>query len=356
MRSVARIKLGYYPLPSPEGSRLRKLLNFSPDRTSVLDPCAGTGAALLQLTEQAHVERYAVELDADRARLCRENGIDTLQANLFDVHSRVESFSLLYLNPPYDSEVASFGNKRMEFLFLQRTVRWLVNGGVLVMVVPHGQLQDCVSLLAETFTKFQVFRLTDPESERFDQVALLAVRSRVSGSHYEANRQRLIEAIWKHPLPSLKETEIAYDVPASAPAQLIHRGLPLDELEDLVVQSSAWNKTRPFLLPKEESAVGRPITPLHGGHVGLLCTAGLLNGVFGMEQDRHIARWRTVKYVTTFEEKVEGFTEVHKRERFSNELALVYTDGRTLVLTDEKKKEAKDAERTPEARAARVSA
>lgn len=59
-----------------------------------------------------------------------------------------------------------------------------------------------------------------------------------------------------------------------------------------------------------------------------------------------------MKYVTTFEEKVEGFTEVHKRERFSNELALVYTDGRTLVLTDEKKKEAKDAERAPEARAA----
>lgn len=105
-------------------------------------------------------------------------------------------------------------------------------------------------------------------------------------------------------------------------------------------------------MPKEESAVGRPITPLHGGHVGLLCTAGLLNGVFGSGQDRHIARWRTVKYVTSFEEKVEGFTEVHKRERFSNELALVYADGRTLVLTDEKKKESKDAELTSPARAA----
>jgi hypothetical protein len=59
-----------------------------------------------------------------------------------------------------------------------------------------------------------------------------------------------------------------------------------------------------------------------------------------------------VKYVTTFEEKIDGFTEVHKRERFSNELALVYEDGRTLVLTDEKKRENKDAERTSAARAA----
>ena len=41
----------------------------------------------------------------------------------------------------------------------------------------------------------------------------------------------------------------------------------------------------------------------HGGHVGLLCTAGLLNGVFGYGEIRHIARWRSVKHVTTFVEE-----------------------------------------------------
>jgi hypothetical protein len=240
----------------------------------------------------------------------------------------------------------------MEFLLLQRTIRWLVHGGVLLMVVPHGQLQDCVPLLAETCTRFRVYRLTDPESDRFDQVALLAVRTRVQASAYEANRQKLVETIWRSPLSLLTGEETPYDIPPSPPTLLVHRGLPLDQLEDLAISSGAWNKTRSFLMPKEESAVGRPITPLHGGHVGLLCTAGLLNGVFGSGKDRHIARWRTVKYVTTFEEKVDGFTEVHKRERFSNELALVYADGRTLVLTDEKKKEAKDAELTSPSRAA----
>jgi hypothetical protein len=91
---------------------------------------------------------------------------------------------------------------------------------------------------------------------------------------------------------------------------------------------------------------GRPITPLHAGHVGLLCTAGLLNGVFGQGSDRHIARWRTVKSVTVFEVKEQGFKEIRKRERFTNELALIYEDGRTLVLGEEKKKEDCDAECT----------
>lgn len=88
-----------------------------------------------------------------------------------------------------------------------------------------------------------------------------------------------------------------------------------------------------------------PITPLHAGHVGLLCTAGLLNGVFGQGDQRHIARWRSVKSVTVFEVKEKGYTEVHKREQFTNELALVYEDGRTLVLRD-KKREDEDGERT----------
>jgi hypothetical protein len=40
-----------------------------------------------------------------------------------------ESFSLLYLNPPYDSEIGSAGNSRMERLFLEHTYRWLVMDG-----------------------------------------------------------------------------------------------------------------------------------------------------------------------------------------------------------------------------------
>jgi hypothetical protein len=43
----------------------------------------------------------------------------------------------------------------------------------------------------------------------------------------------------------------------------------------------------------------------------------------------------------------EGLQEIHKRERFTNELALVYEDGRTLVLGERKKKEDSDAERAP---------
>ena len=74
------------------GSRLRQLLNYPSEPVSVLDPCAGIGAAIRQLTDDANTNRYAVELDAERARLAEESGIETIHANIIDVHAKVESF------------------------------------------------------------------------------------------------------------------------------------------------------------------------------------------------------------------------------------------------------------------------
>ena len=345
VRNVARIKLGYYPLPQEEAKRLRKLLEFSAGTTSVVDPCVGTGAALHQLTDGAEAQKYGVELDANRAAAAATSGITTIQGDLFNTIAKVESFSFLYLNPPYDSEIGSMDNKRMEFLFLEHTYRWLVEGGVLLMVVPQARLHSSIPLLAENFVDLRVFRLTDPESERFDQVALFGVRKRMRGQDYSRNRAALHEMVWRCDMPTLQGNEKPYRVPTSTSTQLVYRGLPLDQIEDLIVHSSAWKQVEALLLPTEEMAGGRPITPLHAGHVGLLCTAGLLNGVFGQGDERHIARWRSVKSVTVFEVKEKGYTEVHKREQFTNELALVYEDGRTLVLGD-KKREDQDAERT----------
>jgi 16S rRNA G966 N2-methylase RsmD len=343
-RSVSRLKLGYYPLPVEEAKRLHKMLAFPAETASVLDPCAGTGAALHQLTDGAKVERHGVELDANRAAAAAATGITTIHGDLFNAIGKVETFSFLYLNPPYDAEIGSMDNKRMEFLFLDHTHRWLVEGGVLLMVVPQARLASSIPLLAENFAKLQVFRLTDPESERFDQVALLGVRKRMRGEDYSRNRAVLQEMVWRLDMPTLQGNETPYHVPAFMSTPLVYRGLPLDQVEDLIGKSSAWKQAETLLVPKEEMAGGRPITPLHAGHVGLLCTAGLLNGVFGHGDERHIARWRSVKSVTVFEVKEKGYTEVHKREQFNNELALVYEDGRTLVLGD-KKREDEHAER-----------
>jgi hypothetical protein len=133
-------------------------------------------------------------------------------------------------------------------------------------------------------------------------------------------------------------TDVWYEVPNSEPVVLTNMGIPLDEVEDLLLESSAYRQAGRVLLPKLGDVRGRPLTPLHGGHVGLLCTAGMLNGVFGEGEDRHIAHWRSVKFTDHWEEQEEDGTRIlHDRERFSHELTLVFANGKTQVLTHEKK-------------------
>ena len=68
---------------------------------------------------------------------------------------------------------------------------------------------------------------------------------------------------------------------------------------------------------------------------GLLACSEMLNGFFGEDEVRHIAHWRSVKYVDEFNEEgeVEGETIIRKRERFSHELTLAYDTEREFQIS-----------------------
>jgi hypothetical protein len=259
------------------------------------------------------------------------------------VRCPAEAFSLLYLNPPYDLETGATNNQRLELVFLEHTYRWLKPSGVLIFVIPQPQLRPCARTLAEHFTNLFAYKLTEPASVQYKQVAVLGVRRK---QHQYLRDSTLLESErWLEMLATKSDLEVLgeasavrYEIPHSGPATLTSAGIPLDEVEDLLLDSAAYRQAGRILLPKQRDVRGRPLTPLHGGHVGLLCTAGMLNGVFGEGEDRHIAHWRSVKFTDHWEEEEEDGTKIlHDRERFSHELTLVFADGKTQILTHEKK-------------------
>ena len=344
MRPHGQTKLGFFPLPAAEVVRLRNWLAF-PEQFSALDPCVGDGAAFAQLVHGARARPYGIEIDAYRAEQARAGDIETLQADTMEVRCAAESLSLLYLNPPYDWEAGASNNQRLEFVFLEHTYRWLKPTGVLLFVVPQHRLAKSARLLSEQFTDLRVYRLTEPACLQFKQIVVLASRRK---RHVHLSDTALLEGTRylenlaaRPDLPPLSGTpDVKYEVPSSELIVLTHAGIPLDEVEDLLFESAAYRQASRFLLPRQRDVCGRPLTPLHGGHVGLLCTAGMLNGVFGEGEDRHIAHWRSVKFTDHWEEEEEDGTRIlHDRERFSHELTLVFANGRTQILTHEKKEE-----------------
>ena len=187
---------------------------------------------------------------------------------------------------------------------------------------------------------FRTYLLEAPECVRYKQVVIIGARrsrrekERLTDS--DITRARLYYAsLARNPsqipvLPSKPEAQ--YDVPVSGPAQLVYRGLPLDEIEDLLPQSAAYRQAGRILFAEPVSATGRPLTPLHAGHVGLLACSGLLNGIFGHNDDRHISFWQAVKVVDKTEEEEDGVVTVREKERFSNELTVVFSTGQVATL------------------------
>lgn len=59
----------------------------------------------------------------------------------------------------------------------------------------------------------------------------------------------------------------------------------------------------------------------------------MLDGVFGSGESRHVAAWKAVKVIDRSEEVEDDGTIVRrKRERFVNELTLVFASGETAIL------------------------
>jgi hypothetical protein len=297
--------------------------------------------AFAAITSCAEVHRYGIELDAYRAEQARQRVSNIIQGNTLEVQCPVESLALVYLNPPYDWALGPADSRRTEQAFLSHTYRWLKPSGVLLLVIPGDRLAECGQILASHFRDVRVFRLEAPECVRYKQVVLVGVRrnrrERERLTDGDITRARLYYAsLARNPsqvpvLPS--QPDARYEVPVSGPVQLVYRGLPLDEVEDLLPQSAAYRQAGRILFAEPVSPTGRPLTPLHAGHVGLLACSGLLNGIFGSDDQRHIAFWQAVKVVDKSEEEDDqGVVTVREKERFSNELTVVYSTGQVAVL------------------------
>ena len=340
MRLAGRARLGFYPLPVAEAERIRRFLAFADKQCCALDPSIGDGVAFGEITSAVSVLRYGIELEAGRAEQARAKGSEVIHGNCFDVQCPVESFSLIYLNPPYDFEIGEERSQRMERLFLEHVYRWLKRGGVLVMVIPGRYIHDCSQILAHQFREVRVHRLTEPESVKYKQVVVMGVRrtraerDRLQDSEITRARMRF-ESLATDPeklSPLTAQPDHLYAVPPGEEVRMVYRGLPLDQIEDLLPRSSAYRQASAVLIAQQSDVSGRPLTPLHGGHVGLLCTAGMLNGIFGDGETRHIAHWQSVKLVDKSEEEEDGKTVIREKERFSNELTLVFCTGEIATL------------------------
>lgn len=112
-------------------------------------------------------DAFAVRFGLSRFAHSDGAGIDTAAAR----QGRAPCATVLYLNPPYDLDPV---HGRLEQRFLRRFTGALVEGGVLLFVVPHHALAASADYIAREYDDVRCYRFPARHFRAFRQVVLYA--------------------------------------------------------------------------------------------------------------------------------------------------------------------------------------
>lgn len=325
-RLMNNVRLGHYPTDQEHVGYIARSITF-PARTTVnlLDPCCGTGDALLRLALGSDSRCYGIELDDHRAEQAQQRLYRVGFGSFFGSNISLRSFHAVFLNPPYLSVLSeSGGRSRDEKRFLIESIPLLMMGGLLVFIAPYYRLtEDMCQIICDNFEQVRIHRFLDKEFKRFKQVVVTGIRRRRADGSAQA--QALCAAA-EHPeaLPTADQLPAGlYLLPADAKKVETFRGAVFNEAELARQLERSTGFDRLFAKSRLDSEPKRPPLPLSIGQVGLIGGSGLINGLMECEYP-HIIKGRIVKEKRTTAEEFQGPSgrvyETEIRETISNRM------------------------------------
>lgn len=175
---VNQAKLGAYYTDLEHCKWISGLLEFPAEReVCCLEPSIGDASAVIHVTgreENRKILIFGVEINRITASSVMENPLveDCICGNfLTDVIINKNVFSFCFANPPYGEEE---GN-RLEVLFLNKLVPYLMEHAVLVFVIPSYVLKEKGFLSAwnRNFSTECCYRFHEGEYKKWKQVVLI---------------------------------------------------------------------------------------------------------------------------------------------------------------------------------------
>ena len=100
------VEVGLLPVGSRRRSAPSSVFSNSRGNARCSIPRWGRAQRCVRLPPDTQARRYGIELDSFRAMEAGRVLDEVVQGSVFDTYCAVESYSLLYRNPPYDDEIA----------------------------------------------------------------------------------------------------------------------------------------------------------------------------------------------------------------------------------------------------------
>ena len=315
MRLAAQAKMGYYPTPDEVTPIIARYINRQRNGLiRALDPCAGEGTAVKLVGDHLQAETYGIEIDIERGKTAKEVLAKCLVTDYQNTRISHGSFSLLWLNPPYDwatrdNEIEK--SERYERTFLRDCIPYLSPGGILVYLIPQRRLDGHIArMLSYRFEQISVFRFPEKEYRAFKQLVIFGVLKKKPDkddrlSEYLKNCGQL-----KALVPYLPQRPPrVYEVPTSpAKATFLFRSKDIEpeELAEEIRKHGLFDQVKEMTTPLSMAEKIRPIMPLRHGHLAQILACGLMNGIVW---DRDRTNPLLVKGVT--KKEVRHSVEIH---------------------------------------------
>jgi len=197
------------------------------------------------------------------------------------------SFSLLWLNPPYDwtaKDEEIERSERYERTFLRDCIPYLCPLGILVYLIPQRRLDRHIArMLSYRFEQLRVFRFPEEEYKAFKQLVIFGVLKKKPDKDDKTTEYLKQCGALKTVVPYLPDDPPhIYEVPVSpAKATFVFRSKDIDpdELADEIQQHGLFFQLKEMTTPLRMAEKIRPIMPLRHGHLAQILACGLMNGI-----------------------------------------------------------------------------
>jgi hypothetical protein len=347
-RAESKAIMGYLPIEPKHHAAILSLIQPANPEHKLLDPFAGEGEFLEVAAKHWNLTPYANELDGERAAKCLER-FGPKQAVRCDVErlsASTGAFSVAWLNPPYDHDAAAKNSKRVEFVYLRHSWKWLVDGGIALWVVYRQHLtEEAASFLAKNSSQVDVWALPGKHLNEYDQIIVVALKTA-----HQPNAGSLFKSILEQKAaPRMLTVQDApvYKVPKLPKlSRFIFAPDMVDEEQGLrlLQEQGAW-KNQGFQalleMPPQPSDIVPPVAP-RPGHTALVLAAGIADGAV-IESTEHglvalRGKTRTVEVVARVEVEADARDperEIKKtviRLKPSTMLSLLAQDGTVIEM------------------------
>jgi Uncharacterised methyltransferase family (DUF6094) len=284
MRLAAQAKLGFYPVSEGTIRFVAESVKINDASTiRLFDPCCGQGKALAQFGTELGIPKeqlYGIELDDRRAEEAREVVGNVVHGSFFNTKIvPVQTFSLAWVNPPYDDEIkqeAESVRLSLEVAFLQYVSRFVTPHGIVILHAPEDRITEkVIQTMGQMCYDVKRVRLP-PELRPYREALLIGWR-----------RTTIERNVWSVHAPVMDVCPELV-LPSGDTVRSFVKNAPTDqEITSHLEKAAFW---RVFNEDKKRQKL-QPVLPLGAGHLGLTLASGYLDGLLKPKNcEPHVVR------------------------------------------------------------------